>query len=60
MAQHGANHLLGEEGKAYMAQKSPSPSQFSQRIAPRIWEKQDDIKNATQSQRPEMGTDARI
>lgn len=46
------------------------PSQFLQRIAPRIWEKQDGMKSATQSaqslpvictqQGPEMGTDARI
>lgn len=40
VAQRGANLLLNEEGKAYVAQKLPS--QFSQRIAPRIWEKQDD------------------
>lgn len=63
-----ADHLLNVEGKAYMIQKSPS--QLLQRIAPRIWEKQDNIKGATQSaqslpvictqQGPEMGTDARI
>lgn len=42
------------------------PSQISQRIAPRIWEKQDDVKSATQAaqslpvictqQGPDMGT----
>lgn len=64
----GADHLLDEEGKAYMAQKSPS--QFSQRIAPKSWEKRGDRKGTTQSaqtlpvictqQGPEMGTDAKI
>lgn len=55
--QHGAAHLVDEEGKTYMVQKSPS--QFSQRIAPKIWEEQDGIKSTTQSS-PEYACDQTV
>lgn len=57
VAQHGAAHLVDEEGKTYMVQKSPS--QFSQRIAPKIWEEQDGIKSTTQSS-PEYACDQTV